>query len=327
MRFLFFTVLLSVIQTAPPIPRQAANSTNQRTDKVGKNTGRHEKPVNPTPTPEQVTQKAMSEKQSLNNPASPNTEQSIKIRELPSVSVTRDWTDIISLAFGGILVVVGIVGVCAAFRTLRAIERQARIMRRQTGQIARQALSMRRQTTILRKTAAANKLSADAAKSSADTLIASERAWVMVDLEKVPGAGIYEGAHSDALGGVVPDLTVSVRCVCSNHGKTPAHIIEKRCCLVVATPDDPLLQTPNLDIEIRDPVPHYLGSDGSVSKHDWAVTGAGTEFPGEMVTIYGVVRYRHLFSEKEVHTTFGYRLTPDRQLERLIAYPKYNENT
>lgn len=96
--------------------------------------------------------------------------------------------------------------------------------------------------------------------------------------------------------------------------------------MLIVTPEKALPQVPDLNVEIQDAVPEYL-EGGGFSQRDWTVTGEGTEFPGSMVLIYGVVKYRHLFSQSEVQTTFGYRLTPDRKLERLTAHPKYNENT
>jgi len=103
-----------------------------------------------------------------------------------------------------------------------------------------------------------------ASKVSADALINSERAWVTVDLDKVPGIGtVSEGSHRDSSGEMSHDTSVRVRCICSNHGKTPAKVIEKRCCLLVVTAADPLPQIPNLDIEVKDAVPHYLSSEWS----------------------------------------------------------------
>jgi hypothetical protein len=233
---------------------------------------------------------------------------------------------------------VGIIGICVAINTLKALRIQAIIMRRQTRHVARQALSMRRQTTHLRnsviqarKGARAAKISAEAAKASADAAISSERAWVMVDLDKVPGAGFFLYGSTVERGEKRYHASVRVRCICTNQGKTPAKIIEKRAALILVTPDNPLLLIPNLDIEIEDPVPHYLQPERE-HKSDWAPT-AQLSVPadeGDMVTffvIYGVVKYRHLFSEQIVHTTFGYRVRVDSVLERLIDYPKYNENT
>ncbi len=55
-------------------------------------------------------------------------EQGVKITELPSVSITKDWADWGVWVFSGLLVVVGFLQVLLLFRTLRAIQRQAGIM-------------------------------------------------------------------------------------------------------------------------------------------------------------------------------------------------------
>jgi hypothetical protein len=123
-------MLLSIAQAAPPVPRQTAGSANQGTDKTDKNTAQHKQAVPPPSSPERSTEKPISEKTTPNNPAPQNTEQAMRLRELPSVSVTRDWIDKTGWFFSLVLVIVGIGGVCAAFRTLRAIERQAETMDR-----------------------------------------------------------------------------------------------------------------------------------------------------------------------------------------------------
>lgn len=196
------------------------------------------------------------------------------------------------------LLLVAIWGIWVTQRTLKVI--------------ARQAVSMRRQTTILRR--------------SLEATIASERAGVMVDIEPVPGVGfVSDGSSRDASGTRRYCTNAFIRCICSNQGKTPAKIIEKRCRLLVLPPNTSLPRDPNLDIEIVDPVPHYLHSN-EPTKHDWAITGDG-EWGDSTVIIYGVVKYRHLFSEHEVQTTFGYKVAVAGVLERLILYPEYNKNT
>ncbi len=187
------------------------------------------------------------------------------------------------------LVIVGISGVTAAIWTLRILNEQT-----------------------------------SAAKRAAEALISSERAWVMVDIEKQPGAAfITDGKTTDGGGKESYHTGAFVRCICSNQGKTPAKIIEKRICLLAGI--TPLPKEPKLDIPILDAEPYYLQS-GNQSKHDWPIEGKGGRGIGNMVVIYGVVKYRHIFSDQEVQTTFGYRLTVDEQLERLSDYPKYNEN-
>jgi hypothetical protein len=58
----------------------------------------------------------------------------------------------------------------------------------------------------------------------------------------------------------------------------------------------------------------------------WDVIAEGEGERATMIVIYGVVKYHHMFSESEVQTTFGYKVTPH-GLERLVGYSKYNENT
>lgn len=128
MRILFFAVLLSVMQAAPPIPRQSPDSTSQNPQKRETNTAKNPSPISPVAAPQGVTEKAASDKKAANNPTTPNTEQSVGIRELPQVSVQKDWMDKTTWIFSAILVVVGIGGVWAALKTLSAIERQAETM-------------------------------------------------------------------------------------------------------------------------------------------------------------------------------------------------------
>jgi len=162
------------------------------------------------------------------------------------------------------------------------------------------------------------------AKASADAAIAAERAWVMVDIEKGPGAGFIVD-HSNTATGTY-GTSAHIRCICSNQGKTPAHILEIRACLLPGI--NPLPHEPDIDIKTFDTESRYLQS-GGVYKKDGGVHGEGGRGIANMVVIYGIVRYRHLFSNKEVHTTFGYRLTPSDELRRLEdeQYRKYNENT
>jgi len=119
------------VQTAPPVPRQTPDNSNQRAYDGKKKAAQHPNPIASTTPSQDAPKKAASEQAPTNQPASPNAEQPIRIRELPSVSVTKDWMDKATWIFGAILVVVGIVGVRAAFKTLQAIEHQAEIMRGQ----------------------------------------------------------------------------------------------------------------------------------------------------------------------------------------------------
>ena len=61
-----------------------------------------------------------------------NTDQSVRIRELPPVSVTRDWGDRAYLFFSLLLLLVGALQVALLWRTLSAIKTQADQMKLQT---------------------------------------------------------------------------------------------------------------------------------------------------------------------------------------------------
>ena len=187
------------------------------------------------------------------------------------------------------------------------------------------------QSCETRRAASAAKRAAEAATLNAQALINSERAWVMVDLERRPPGtgGVLTGRSRSGGGPERHFVYLSVRCMCSNQGQTAARVIEKRCAMIVVNGDDKLPDSPNLDIEIQDPIPHYLKANGDPWNGDWTMETEGTEFPaeGKLFVIYGVVRYRHLFSDEIAQTTFGYSLRFDGTLRRLIGKSKYNENT
>lgn len=157
-----------------------------------------------------------------------------------------------------------------------------------------------------------------AIKKQSDAMVKSERAWVMVDLEKVPIAEITDATLE----------SFRVRCVCSNQGQTAARIIEKRCAVIAISGDDELPESPNLDIEIIDPVPHYLKANGDPWHRDWNITAKIVSSKNiQLFVVYGVVRYRHLFSDEIAQTTFGYCFSlVEWKLKRLIGHSKYNEN-
>jgi hypothetical protein len=91
MKVLAFAVLLTVMQAAPAAPRQAPSVGAQSRDQAVEAKHDHD---------------------------------SVTIRELPSVSIKSGWTDYVALCFTGALLLVGIAGVWAAYRTLRVLESQ-----------------------------------------------------------------------------------------------------------------------------------------------------------------------------------------------------------
>jgi hypothetical protein len=290
MKLVAAVALIAVFQTAPLVPQKPINQTEANENPA----------TSPNSNPDTNNSPITKDDGQAQNPGV--SQPYVRISQIYGVPVRENGIDWRLWVFNGLLVIVGGFQVWLLYRTLGAIKRQADIMDVQ---------------------ARATETGANAARNSALALIASERAWVMVDLEKVPTIGLIvtgtrvDGSH---------DTQVRIRCICSNQGKTPAKVIEKRACLVITTPNQPLSQDPILDIRIIDTSPHYLQS-GQSSIHDWRIDSEGQVEFGDMIIIYGVIKYRHIISDREVQTTFGYRITPSCELVRLENYPKYNKNT
>jgi hypothetical protein len=104
----------------------------------------------------------------------------LRVSDFPPVSVTRDWMDRLAILLTVVLVIVGICGVTAANKTLRAIRGQGNLMRRQADLMAAQAGHMEAQTDILAKSVLASQASAEAALESAKLQRAQLQQWVEV---------------------------------------------------------------------------------------------------------------------------------------------------
>lgn len=89
------------------------------------------------------------------------------IESLHLFSATRDWIDVLSLAVSFVLMVVGMVGIFVALRTLRAVKRQA-------DEMLDQAALMKEQTAVAEKAAKAARLNAQA-------VINAERPWLLIE--------------------------------------------------------------------------------------------------------------------------------------------------
>ena len=127
MNLLLITVLLSIMQAAPPIPRQTPNNGNATGQSITKNAQQDKTPsLQSAPVPKIA---APAPDQNAGQSKQPdNAAQTVRVTKFPSVSVSRDWIDCLTVFFTGILVIVGIVGVRAALRTLGAIEKQTAAM-------------------------------------------------------------------------------------------------------------------------------------------------------------------------------------------------------
>lgn len=204
-----------------------------------------------------------------------------------------------------VLAGVGIIGLFAAYHTLRKLERQT-------------------------------KAGEDAAKATlkqVDHLIASERAWVMADLRFELGSGLVWGDDGTELGGrTMATVILSIK----NAGPTPAWVYEQFIHLEVSpevltslekyeSPNFPFIgqgKTSHVNYEI-----HPLTQDDDpIGWKAWVFDeGISTSENGLHVYIYGVVRYRDAFNSKR-ETYFGYSVKGNNRLER-IPNEAYNKHT
>jgi hypothetical protein len=88
------------------------------------------------------------------------------------------------------------------------------------------------------------KRAAHAELRNSEAFINAERAWIMVQLDPVPGqGGPFDG--EEIIRDIITHKTgMTIRLICKNDGGTPAWITEKRACVDVV---DSLPVTPNWD--------------------------------------------------------------------------------
>jgi hypothetical protein len=306
MKYLALAILLAVLQTASPVSRTAPDNAKSSGENVKQGSGNQRTPSGqPSPHPN-------IDKQSGDTTTDTHAQETIVIREsVPMPKPRKDWWDKASVIFAGLLVGIGGYGVWMAKKSLKVIERQA--------------VSMRRQTTHLKNSVIQARDAAIAAKKSADALIASERAWVMVDIEWQMGAHVFEGDSTEE----GPSTGIYVNYVCRNLGKSFAQIIEKgyvfkRYDRIDEVPDQPDLS--NMEwIEFTN---EYVPPNSAAEPFKLSgVRCPGRRFVNGTMLFYGRVDYRDVYGEHA--TRFGYMITPQGVLVRLPAatYPEYNKHT
>jgi hypothetical protein len=162
MSTLIMAMLFAIIQTGQPVPRKAPDSVGGTRQSVTKKGSDNKAPTtSPSPVIKPI---APNPEQNASNPPKPkDEEQTVRIRELPSVSVRRDLPDWILWSFNGALVIVGFLGVRLAYKTLRAIEKQ---------------------TKATEDAAIATQIAADATKRSVELQEVLNRQWIDIEDEK-----------------------------------------------------------------------------------------------------------------------------------------------
>jgi hypothetical protein len=172
MKILIFVALLAVMQAAPPVPRQTANSPAATSERVQKHSAPENTPSTQTPSP------AVNAKQTPDHNPSGDWQRNndaphpVVIRELHPVTVAspkRDWADWGTWGFNFFLLVTSGLQVWLLCKTLTFI-------RRQTHEMKKQRVTMQAQLI-------AAKESADTAKASVGIVISKERARIRVNPE------------------------------------------------------------------------------------------------------------------------------------------------
>ncbi len=168
-------------------------------------------------------------------------------------------------------------------------------------------------------------------QKQADALINSERAWVMAQIEGDKAKWADRKVHIVLGSGTGGDSTGTwIVLSCHNEGKSPGWIYEKRVKFEVVSKVNP---TPDFDslpivFEGREPIGIGQTAIPNVTNLHRLETAMGHAKSGDMMLIYGIVKYQDIFKEKRT-VTFGYRITQgdrDYTFERL-SEARYNENT
>jgi hypothetical protein len=100
------TVLLTVSQATMPATGKTANHPTSAGDSSQHNSDADKKPAAQSPSAGQSSQPTR-EQYDGSTEAGKDNPQPVTIRELPSVSVTKDWTDKSYWLFSGLLVIIG----------------------------------------------------------------------------------------------------------------------------------------------------------------------------------------------------------------------------
>jgi hypothetical protein len=351
MKLLALTVLLAVMQAAPPVPRQTANNpTGAAANVQSKSTADQ---AQPAPSPASL-------KADSNGPTNAdsgeqhheNAEHPVSVTKLPPVTLNpskRDAADWGYWAFSLLLVAVGFLQVWLLYHTLVAIRRQAHEMRRQRHEMRRQRLVMSSQFETMKAqlqemqdasqqsdrlieqaakqaeqlTAVANagKLSAEAAQQNIELIIRKERARLIFEIGNPPKRSIGHQLH----------ITFTVQ----HDGTTAAFNVESQTNAIVSDSyDSPKNEFIKLPIGLPNVVsPSYgtkLFSRPLVQMGDrWGLTMdeetlkriAGKEM---FIHFWGFIKYTDFF-DRTRETTFRYRLVAGVDEESIEYWQPYGQ--
>lgn len=295
-------MLFTVMQTPSPVPRKAANHPARASRDV-----QSQATSNKTPTaPPQASVNANAAPKN-ENPANAvraeDTQKPIRVGELPSVSVTKDWTDRAYWVFSGLLVIVGGLQAWLLYGTLRAINRQADIMQRQTVATETAAIAAK-------ANAEAAKANADAAKENVEIFINKERARITVEIDKLNLV-----VASDRFSLFEVDYKVF------SYGPTLAFISDSRATVNIATSAEPPAGESFVPMSLRSVVsPTIEGIKKSAICFDMTrLEQTDIDSINErrsFVHFHGFIKYRDVFQrERETRFRYLWRVTDRTNLD------------
>lgn len=299
MKIIALAVLLTVMQAGPPIPRKSANNPAQAPTHV-KGESQAKTPSIPAPIKADGTEptKSNSSKQH-----SEDTEHSISISKLPTVSVAAPKRDLADWAYWGfnfLLVVTSGFQVYLLFRTLGAVNRQAKETGRQVEVTVEQLRAMNEQitemseqTAVLNKSVEVAKESADAATAQIQMMKSKERARLDIKTSSIEVEGLNKTLWN-----------MEAKLEFRNLGPSRAHITNSAGELIVTRKnaqkpldEDEIVSSLNFPDSFIDPIPsiaevtfYYFASLDETAPD---MTAFATEFEESLLDVHlrGFVEY------------------------------------
>lgn len=292
--FSLFAVLLIVTQAPVPTSGQAPNNTAQNTSKKEANGNDDKKPLLPSRAVVKPNAATPAPKPDASEQHGESQQNAVSIVETPSVPVV--WTRHEKIAWGVNLALAGFAafGVCIAIKTLKTVKRQTE----------------------------AAMIAAKASLRQANHIVASERAWMLIEGDPNPGFDSWIFNFSS-----------------KNYGKSPAEILFTDLSFGVLNIGDDLPEEPS-----------YTKAKDAFSNREWVPPQGDTEvgsfhsygvFTGELkdefdkikegrkiLWLYGVVRYRDTVSATIHETRFCYWRKVGTGLGLIMGGPPgYNQCT
>ncbi len=320
MKYLALAMLLAVMQAPPPIPRKTANNPTPSRQNVKKHpSGNNAPAANPQPSLQPVSPQP-DQNTSQKIPAE-NAQQTVRVIELPPVSVGKDRLDKIYICLTGVLVIVGILGVRAAYKTLKAIEEQTKETANSVKAIDRQAGIMERQTSKLEDSVAA-------ARDNTSALINIERAWLVAEVS--PPCNF-----SQNIGNGVLVQGFGFKWAVKNCGNTPGFITKIGARFHTAKslselPTNPKIDEPGIQLaetyavgiplapgarltrcRLREPNGRYPSDEEMKLINDGAIH----------CLAYGVIEYKSVADATIYKTWFCYRWLPNEEIDVFPPSP------